>query len=574
MAWAHPLALWLLVAAPLPVLFHLLGRARPRVLVFPGAFLLRQIETRQRSIRLRHALVLLLRVLAICLAAVLTAGPRTWQPLPFLPRAADFGVFVDASASMAAGERPPLERARRALERIRALAPELPVDVCPAPADRQDVAGTPFQGSVADAVLANGYGTALVLTDMDASSVLPRRWPPGGWTGQAILLDCGPPAPGEAMSAWVRPLSPPPAEPAIAIARSRNAAQLVLRADGKPAGLLRGRCSLHATLVLATPGAHRLEVGDRFPFDLALMSPPAWPVCIRSLPATEKYLCAAADPEGHGQPMQVQQVLDHALVLIATADVEPPERLGEAGLVLFWPAGAEAVAWRQFFRHLELSDVWLSPAAPMGMSAGQQAGIVLTSDAPPRVAAALRPIAEALATAGIARPARLQTREWQVAARFTNGWPAILWSTGKVSVIVLAFSPRPEDAHLVQSGAFAALVHACIAAVAPAAGPVPWRPATESQELGTKRQAVPSRAAPPVNPPPAELAGLRARPEDISRAWGGTIKVATPENAERHVSLTADLAPVAALALLLAAAAEWLVAASVSAVQKAEKLGG
>src|SRR5947209_3250708 len=80
MTFIHPLLLGGLLLAGLPVLLHLIMQQKPKHLVFPAfRFLRLQHRTNQRKIRLRHLLLLLLRVLLIALICLALARPRVFS---------------------------------------------------------------------------------------------------------------------------------------------------------------------------------------------------------------------------------------------------------------------------------------------------------------------------------------------------------------------------------------------------------------------------------------------------------------------------------------------------------------
>src|SRR5438552_18644180 len=72
MSFVHPLLLGGLLLVCIPVLIHLIMQQKPKHLPFPAfRFLLQKQRTNQRRLRLRHLLLLALRMLlvtAICLA--------------------------------------------------------------------------------------------------------------------------------------------------------------------------------------------------------------------------------------------------------------------------------------------------------------------------------------------------------------------------------------------------------------------------------------------------------------------------------------------------------------------------
>jgi hypothetical protein len=85
---------------PVATLLHLLGPARPRVLVFPGAYRLRRRQARRRTLHLRPLLVMAVRMLAAAGLARTCAGPAGKTSLPLLAQPARLQLVVDASASM------------------------------------------------------------------------------------------------------------------------------------------------------------------------------------------------------------------------------------------------------------------------------------------------------------------------------------------------------------------------------------------------------------------------------------------------------------------------------------------
>src|SRR5262245_6621866 len=125
MTFIHPLLLGGLVLVGLPILLHLIMRQQPKRLPFPAFRFLRQrARTNQRKIRLRHLLLLLLRMLLIALFCLLLTRPRVRSDR-FLPLGGGQPVaaviVVDTSLSMqySVGGRTRLEEAKaRAAELI------------------------------------------------------------------------------------------------------------------------------------------------------------------------------------------------------------------------------------------------------------------------------------------------------------------------------------------------------------------------------------------------------------------------------------------------------------------------
>src|SRR5262245_21052431 len=76
----HPLLLGGLAAVGLPIVLHLLMRQKPKHLLFPAfRFLQQRAKTNQRKIRLRHLILLLLRITLIALICLALARPRLFS---------------------------------------------------------------------------------------------------------------------------------------------------------------------------------------------------------------------------------------------------------------------------------------------------------------------------------------------------------------------------------------------------------------------------------------------------------------------------------------------------------------
>ena len=76
MDFLNPALLGGITLAGLPIVLHLVMRQKPRHLEFPALRFLRlRQESNQRRMRLRHLLLLALRVAALCLLALALARP-------------------------------------------------------------------------------------------------------------------------------------------------------------------------------------------------------------------------------------------------------------------------------------------------------------------------------------------------------------------------------------------------------------------------------------------------------------------------------------------------------------------
>ncbi len=104
MTFIHPLLLGGLVLVGLPVLLHLIMRQQPKHLIFPAfRFLQLRQRTNQRKLRLRHIILLALRMLLIALMCLALARPKLFSDrFGFLgdEQAATVVLVVDTSPSM------------------------------------------------------------------------------------------------------------------------------------------------------------------------------------------------------------------------------------------------------------------------------------------------------------------------------------------------------------------------------------------------------------------------------------------------------------------------------------------
>ncbi len=129
MTFIHPVLLTGLLLAGLPILLHLIMRQKPKQLPFPAfRFLARKATTNRRRMRLRHLLLLLLRIGLVALMCLALARPRIFSERFNLlgDRPAAAIIIIDTSPSMGytvAGRTRLDEAKARALELIDALPP-------------------------------------------------------------------------------------------------------------------------------------------------------------------------------------------------------------------------------------------------------------------------------------------------------------------------------------------------------------------------------------------------------------------------------------------------------------------
>ncbi len=101
LAFLHPLVLWALPLAAVPIIIHLLNRRRFDTRRWAAMeFLLRAMQRNRRRLRMEQWLILLLRTLAVLLLVLLVARPQ-WSGGAFGGASTHHIVVLDASASMA-----------------------------------------------------------------------------------------------------------------------------------------------------------------------------------------------------------------------------------------------------------------------------------------------------------------------------------------------------------------------------------------------------------------------------------------------------------------------------------------
>jgi len=101
MTFLRPLLLMGLLGAALPVIIHLLGRPRARLLRFPAVALLeRALHSPSPRRRLRERLLLLLRIAVVALLALVLARPAIWEASAAPAGARRIAVVLDDSFSM------------------------------------------------------------------------------------------------------------------------------------------------------------------------------------------------------------------------------------------------------------------------------------------------------------------------------------------------------------------------------------------------------------------------------------------------------------------------------------------
>ncbi len=129
MTFVFPLLLGGLVLTGIPVLLHLIVRQKPKRLPFPAfRFLVQQQRSNLRKLRLRHLLLLALRIFLIAAMCLLLARPRLFHQVLGLDgeRPVQAVLVVDTSASMEYRSSDGKTRLAQAQERGHELLNDLP----------------------------------------------------------------------------------------------------------------------------------------------------------------------------------------------------------------------------------------------------------------------------------------------------------------------------------------------------------------------------------------------------------------------------------------------------------------
>src|SRR5262249_45163858 len=129
MTFVLPILLGGLVLAGVPILLHLIMRQKPKVLLFPAfRFLMQRHRKNQRKLRLRHLLLLALRMLLIAAICLALARPRLVDRAFGLQsdRPVAAVLVIDTSPSMAYKTSDGVTRLAEAQKRALELLDELP----------------------------------------------------------------------------------------------------------------------------------------------------------------------------------------------------------------------------------------------------------------------------------------------------------------------------------------------------------------------------------------------------------------------------------------------------------------
>src|SRR4029077_7986980 len=132
MTFIFPALLGGILLVGIPVLLHLIMRQKPKHLLFPAfRFLLQRHRTNLRKLRLRHLLLLCLRVLLLAAVCLALARPKAFSDRLHIGREAPVAavLLIDTSPNMEyadqSSRKTRLEEAKR---RARELLDELPAD--------------------------------------------------------------------------------------------------------------------------------------------------------------------------------------------------------------------------------------------------------------------------------------------------------------------------------------------------------------------------------------------------------------------------------------------------------------
>lgn len=602
----HPTALWLSLGAAIPVLLHLLARARPRSLVFPGAYLLRQMEARRRSLRFSHLLLLALRVLTILLLAASCTAPRLRLALPLLAHRPSQVLIVDTSASL---NRDPAawQVVVQIAERLRAddhaaraallTEPTLTsVDLAPAnllaasgPGWGQGALAERARQAAADLSADDAQAHLVVLTDLDASSLLPRRWPPSQLPADVTIVDCrGTDQLGRSVyTASLVPPDPPAGAPARLDLYVAGRGKSVVRAEAGlglvgSTELADGQRMVSVSLGKLPPGEREVKVstGRDTSWRLAAHVRTSVPVLLLAREPARSYLAAALDPLGLERPFSlVTNPRDAQLVVAVPADgmSVPGETAPGTCVVLF--AGGEGDLGSWFAPLLGRTLAELHADSPRRLTQETAERLTRVVDAPPLALPLLADLGAALEDTRVLQPVPLRaTGAWKTLARFSDGRPAmVLAESLRGLALCFGFAPEPASTDLVTGGAFPALLHALLPRLVGPATPHPeqlpvganaWK-LTLGGSVPTEPElvAVAQGGTAAANPPPAEMGAERLSGEQVRRLWGLRTEVVAAESLQESLPpvRTSDLTPLAVLLLLAAMGVEWLLGASLSA---------
>ncbi len=406
MFFLHPLALLGLAAVLVPPLLHLFQRRRPPEVIFPAMRYLRQTEREaQRTIRLRHLLLMLLRMLAVALLVTAAARPVIPGGAGVLHDPTALALVLDNSVSsgaIAGGRRVLDDLAARARETLRAAQAGDAVWLIAA--DGLARRGTPAElieasaalrpdprrldlgasvGAAARLIATSGYarGEIHVLSDLQATALGGGATPAGRATGAGPGAGSREPERPDSAAAglpvlFYHPAADPPENRGVIFASPSPPVWLagtggvVARVGGGPAGAGGGRVAVSLTLE-GRAGARALAAAGEAITLGAPSATPGWRGGEVGLEADE----LRADD---GRPFAVRVVPPATVAVAAGADPGPflaaaLTVLAEGGQVRRAGAGAGADAVLIGTPSRTGASVVLPPADPVALGAANRA---------------------------------------------------------------------------------------------------------------------------------------------------------------------------------------------------------
>jgi hypothetical protein len=284
-AFLQPLGLVALVAVAVPPLLHLLGRRRPAAVPFPAVqYLSETAREHSRRLRIRHLVLLALRMLVLALVALAAARPVTRAIAGRVHPSTALALVLDnslSSGSVSAGRRQLdrlVERARAVVQEVApgdelwlVLADGIPRRLTPSDARAAVASAEPLsiRLDLSEAVRAAGHvlerrgfplREIVVLSDLQATAFSP------GDTVAAPVLLLAPPAPSENRSvdgATAAPVVWSPSGKVVARLAGTLAGETAVRldVDGREVARTVGIAGAVAALdASASVGWHRAEV--------------------------------------------------------------------------------------------------------------------------------------------------------------------------------------------------------------------------------------------------------------------------------------------------------------------------
>ena len=543
----HPLWLWALPAAALPLVLHLIARRQPPTVSFPAVRYLQQVtREHQRRLKLQHWLLLLVRtllVLALVLAAAAPTVARNGLP-GHAPAALVLILDNSPSSGAVAGGTPALTPLRQAARAV--LAKATPDDAVwllaadgiarRAPAAELRVAVDSMEPSEfrldlgdalrqADGILAGAARPAeiVVLSDLQASALsaatvaAPVLVGAPAWTPPRNLgisrLDPGP-----------QPWSPGSSRVEVLVSGDSGvSAPLALQLGTRPGRprLAEGGAALEMTLEAPSPGwwpvTAQLDPDEFRADDARLTSIRVVPVARATWDRSDKYLDAAASTLQQGGRLREGDDISLGALGDGPSIVLPPADMAAVG-ALNRRLERRGVAWR-FGGPVTLEQVTDSGPLMSAVRVSRRFRLVYVGGAPHGIEATV---------AGEPWIVRAGTVVL-IGSRFDPTWTALPMSAGFVPLVDALANrvvrgeaalvegvpgtplPLPDAAGIVTLGARTWTVE----------GGAPWRPPARGLYYVRAGAGADTIGAIAVNLDPRESALAPADPARIRALWPG-----------------------------------------------------